>query len=119
MKDNFAFVISFSFRRFWEEKKSSLNLCLFCLEWQSTGNMSVARHVHTASILSNGKVLVTGGWTGSVSLNSAELYDPSTGNWTTTGTMSVARHVHTASLLSNKTILVTGGCCSRNSAELY
>ena len=93
---------------------------MFCLEWKSTGQMSVARYLHTASILSNGKVLVTGGYNGSAYLKSAELFDPSTGNWTTTGQMSVAREVHTASIILNKTILVTGGCCSvTNSAELY
>ncbi|CAF1651245.1 unnamed protein product [Adineta ricciae] len=90
-------------------------------DWKNTGTMSVARYRHTASILSNGKVLVTGGYNG-VSLNSAELYDLSTGNWTTTGTMSVARHAHTASILSNGKVLVTGGwtgTVSLNSAELY
>ncbi|CAF1285129.1 unnamed protein product [Adineta ricciae] len=91
-------------------------------DWKNTGNMNVARYWHTASILSNGKALVTGGWTGSVSLNSAELYDPSTGNWTTTGNMSVPRDTHTASILSNGKVLVTGGSdgsVSLNSAELY
>lgn len=40
--------------------------------------MAVARYAHIASILSNGKVLVAGGYNGAY-LNSAELYDPSTG----------------------------------------
>ncbi|CAF0889172.1 unnamed protein product [Adineta ricciae] len=84
--------------------------------WTTTGTMSVTRYYHTASTLSNGKVLVTGGSNG-IYLNSAELYDPSTGSWTTTGTMSVARCYHTASILSNGKVLVTGGYL--NSAELY
>ena len=83
--------------------------------------MSVARNTHRATILSNGKVLVTGGVNSGGALNSAELYDPSTGNWTTTRNMSVARYGHTATILSNGTVLVTGGyngvCLS--SAELY
>ena len=45
-----------------------------------TGNMNSARYEHTASILFSGKILVTGGYDGSVSLNSAELYDLPTGN---------------------------------------
>ncbi|CAF0843424.1 unnamed protein product [Adineta ricciae] len=90
--------------------------------WTSTGNMKVARGYHTASMLSNGTILVTGGWNGIYSLDITELYDPSTGIWTATGNMNVARAYHTASLLSNGTILVTGGwngISSLDSAELY
>ncbi|CAF1587849.1 unnamed protein product [Adineta steineri] len=94
----------------------------FCLEWSITGNMTNARYEHTASVLSNGKVLVTGGLSiDYVALNSAELYDPSTSTWTTTGNMSDARFHHTASVLSNGKVLVTGGANhgTINSAELY
>ncbi len=91
--------------------------------WTITGNMSNARNSHTASILTNGKVLVTGGTNGIVVVNSAEFYDPSTGYWTTTGSMSNARDVHTASILTNGEVLVSGGYNNAgnvlNSAELY
>ncbi|CAF4099959.1 unnamed protein product, partial [Adineta steineri] len=89
--------------------------------WFSTGNMSAARYGHTASVLLNGLVLVTGGFDFSNYLNSVELYDPSTGTWTTTGSITEARSVHTASLLSNGKVLVTGGYNGSflNSAELY
>ena len=53
-----------------------------------------------------------------VYLNSAELYDPSTGVWTITGNMNNARYYHTASVLTNGKVLVAGGG-SLNSAELY
>ncbi|CAF4025091.1 unnamed protein product, partial [Adineta steineri] len=42
--------------------------------WTTTGNMINARYYHTASILSNGNVLVTGGFDNTGTLNSAELY---------------------------------------------
>ncbi|CAF1539132.1 unnamed protein product [Adineta ricciae] len=90
--------------------------------WTKTGYMHVARRLPIASVLSNGKVLVTGGFNGGIPQNSAELYDPSTGNWTMTRSMSVARSSHTASILSNGKVLVTGGfnnSTSQNSAELY
>lgn len=47
--------------------------------WSVTGNMSVVRASHTASVLSDGRVLVTGGNSTGVSVGSAELYHPSTG----------------------------------------
>jgi N-acetylneuraminic acid mutarotase len=84
--------------------------------------MNYARQGHTASVLTNEKVLVTGGWNSGDALNSAELYDPSTGVWTVTGNMNYTRAWHTASVLTNGTVLVTGGSNSGgylNSAELY
>jgi hypothetical protein len=57
--------------------------------------MSNARYLHTASVLTNGKVLVTGGYNSGGYLNSSELYDPSTGVWATTGSMTYARDFHT------------------------
>jgi N-acetylneuraminic acid mutarotase len=83
--------------------------------------MSNARYHHTASILTNGKVLIAGGWNYNVVLDSAELYNSSTGAWTMTSDMHIARRGHTASTLTNEQVLVTGGfnSISLNSAELY
>lgn len=78
--------------------------------WTATGSMSNAREKHTATLLLNGKVLVTGSFNNSGGvLSSAELYDPSTGIWTETGNMNSGRYFHTATLLQNGKVLVTGG----------
>ena len=53
--------------------------------WVSTGSMSTPRYAHTATPLSSGKVLVTGGQDNSGILATAELYDPATGSWSPTG----------------------------------
>jgi galactose oxidase-like protein len=73
-----------------------------------SGSMNSARIQHTASLLNNSKVLVTGGCNSSI-LNSAELYDPATGIWTVTESMKDRRSFHTASVLPNGKVLVAGG----------
>jgi len=76
----------------------------------STGSMTTARTYHTATLLPNNKVLVTGGYLdGSTTSDSAELYDSVTGAFTPTATMMTARFSHTATLLLDGTVLVTGG----------
>ncbi|MGA8313751.1 MAG: kelch repeat-containing protein [Terriglobales bacterium] len=70
----------------------------------STANMKVTRVFHTATLLSNGKVLVAGGHDAS-----AELYDPTTATFAATGSMSVGRSAHTATLLANGKVLIAGG----------
>ena len=92
--------------------------------FSATGSMTAARHMHTATLLTDGRVLITGGNDGgSVYLSSAELYDPVTGTYSPTGSMSTARgRVHTATLLPNGKVLVAGGdsgLASLASAELY
>jgi hypothetical protein len=88
--------------------------------WSSTASMAVPRDRHTATMLGNGKVLVTGGRS-TGALASAELYDPSTGTWALTGSMASARSDHAAVPLANGDVLVTGGriAVALDSAEIY
>ena len=84
-------------------------------QWEFTGNLNVARDYQTATLLSNGKVLVASGATNGPQafqypqITSSELYDKATGTWTLTGSLTDARVLHTAALLLNGQVLVAGG----------
>ena len=78
--------------------------------WRTTGSLHTARRYHTATLLTNGKVLVVGGWLNNgVVLSTCEVYDPATGVWTYTGNLNHRRYGHTATLLTNGKVLVAGG----------
>jgi N-acetylneuraminic acid mutarotase len=88
--------------------------------------MHHSRNTYQASLLPNGKVLVTGGATGGgfFPTNSTELYDPSKDTWIVLEDMFVKRLWHTASVLPNGNVIVTGGVYTdnvhlTNTTELY
>jgi hypothetical protein len=97
-------------------------------DFQAVGSMNIRRGGHTATLLPDGKVLVTGGdntANAAPFLNSAELYDPASMTFYLTGAMSIGRGGHTATLLPNGKVLVVGGLDrwgtnhTLASAELY
>jgi Kelch motif. len=76
--------------------------------FSATGSMTIGRAWHTATLLLDGRVLLTGGTTSS-NQNAAELYDPKTGTFAATGSMTIGRLYHTAMLLQDGRVLVVGG----------
>jgi Galactose oxidase, central domain len=74
--------------------------------------MVVPRSGHTATLLSDGTVLVAGGraWPGGTTvLASSEIFDPKTGLWSATGSLNDARWGHIAAPLDSGQVLVAGG----------
>ena len=94
--------------------------------WSKAASSITGREQHTATRLSDGDVLLTGGTDGQgTALASAEIYHPATNRWTAAHPMAAARFDHTATLLSDGRVLVTGGLAgpipfgSLASSELY
>jgi Kelch motif/Galactose oxidase, central domain len=90
--------------------------------WSFTGNLNASRISHTATLLPDGRVLVTGGYSPNfvpvgantfaaapTSLNGVELYDPATGTWSIAASLNTARNSHTATLLPNGKVLAAAG----------
>jgi hypothetical protein len=97
--------------------------------WTYTGSMVTGgRKLHNATLLPNGKVLVTGGsrttqdpnTTSSDPAYACELWDPATGTWTTMASLTKYRGYHsTALLLPDGRVLSAGGVGGGTSAEIY
>jgi Domain of unknown function (DUF1929)/Glyoxal oxidase N-terminus len=84
--------------------------------WRYTGAMQNARRHANATLLPDGKVLVTGGSSSAQNNNAAgailaaELWDPATGAWATMASMTNPRIYHsTAILLPDGRVLTAGG----------
>jgi hypothetical protein len=78
-----------------------------------TGSMPGDLLGHTLTLLSSGKVLLTGGdgdyGMGSTPTKAAALFDEGAGTFTAIASMSAGRRFHTATLLASGKVLVFGG----------
>jgi hypothetical protein len=89
--------------------------------FSATGDMNSRRFFHTATLLTDGRVLIAGGTMivgmgpnfglglSLKTLSSAELYDPRTGTFSFTADMTMPRDGHAATLLPDGRVLITGG----------
>lgn len=85
-------------------------------------SMSNARSGHTATLLSNGKVLISGGMNGNGTyFDSVEVFDPRSNKFSAAPRMSANRVGHTATLLPDGKVLIAGGFNGNylQDAELY
>ncbi len=79
--------------------------------------MIIPRFGHSAVLLKDGRVLITGGYwckgsggkCNEVAPKSAEIYDPKIGKFIRTGDMNFGRTYHSSILLNDGRVLVVGG----------
>lgn len=85
-------------------------------EFVKAPSMKYARAGHTATLLKDGTVLITGGYNDKFSaLLSAEIYYPDKNKFVEISSMNVARTGHTATLLQDGRVFIAGD----SSAEIY
>ena len=76
-------------------------------QWTFTGSMHIARDYHTATKLSSGRVLVTGGYAAQGASDSIEPYDSTSGVWTGMAPM-ISGLRYTGRRLSHGRVVVAG-----------
>jgi hypothetical protein len=87
-----------------------------------TLSLSVPRRGHTATALSNGKVLVVGGENESGPVAEVEMLDLASKQSSVIGSLKVARSWHSATLLPDDTVVIIGGSNKRgalSSTEIF
>lgn len=88
--------------------------------WREMPSMPVARLFHSATLLSDGRVMILGGEASDMPVGqsgrpgyplsaSVFFWNPATEQWSSAPDMPTARELHAAILLSNGDVLVSGG----------
>lgn len=77
-------------------------------DWEDAAPMPTPHAFHTATLLPDGTVLVTGGRDGQTMLDSIARYDPTADRWTIVAPMPTPRSQHAALLLPDGRVFVVG-----------
>src|SRR5205807_8901781 len=82
--------------------------------WTPAGSLAVGRADANATMLPDGRVLVTGGYQtfdhSPFALGAPEVYDPATNSWRAAGHMADGHWRAPTPALPNGRVLVAGGC---------
>ncbi len=84
-----------------------------------TGPMKETRSLHSAVLLPDGRVLISGGVSQSQLRSSAEVYDPATRSFGPLLAMKKQRYHHNSILLPNGKVLIVGGINGNNPPEIF
>lgn len=77
--------------------------------WGAGPTLNTGRSNHRSLTLTDGRILVVGGYDGNQDLSSCELIDPNDWSVTLTGSMAEARSSHSLVLLNDGRVLAIGG----------
>jgi hypothetical protein len=79
--------------------------------FSATGTLKVARGIHAAAVLPDGRVLISGGngTAPDISPLNTEIFDPATGQFSPGGDLRTPRDSHAAVTLTDGRVLVIGG----------
>lgn len=93
--------------------------------WTPAASMFIPHADHTATLLTDGRLLVLGGLSASpTAVAETEIYHPLSDTWTPAASVPTALMAHAATALKDGTVLVTGGGNDNgtgaiNSVEIY
>lgn len=94
------------------EKGEKKRLIITFWHLKKTGRLNYARSQYKRNpptVLKDGNVLVTGGFSNGKYLSSCEIYDPIKEKWVTCGNLNTARYYHSATLIGDHKVLIAGG----------
>ena len=78
--------------------------------WVAAGEMRDARTEHSAALLKDGRVMVTGGMNENLEIvGTTEIFDPDSGKWTEYASMRTVRRGHFMLTLKDGRVAVVGG----------
>jgi len=78
-------------------------------QWSAAAPMKAHRASFSATLLADGRVLVTGGYNATGTLTENETYDPATNTWTVNAPMPHPHAVHVSVTMQDGNVLVAGG----------
>lgn len=84
-----------------------------------TEDMNERRQFHSATLLTNGMVLIAGGKFLGAATSGVDVFNPTNGTFTAVASLSVARSSHTATLMPDGNVIFAGGAGSNTLIERF
>ncbi len=113
LRDGFSFVVlalGLALLGCSSESTSTPSTPALPAQWKKAASPKLGRVQHTATLLADGRVMITGGTApGTPCTTSVEIYDPASDTWTESTPLPKVRQLHGAARLQDGRVLVAGG----------